>query len=122
MKRKYDTAEVQAAREQYVPVFEYIEQNGGRTVQDYSRLRHCTAWVGTQMYGDKLYRVLKSYSTNVALYDVQTNTIVEYGHFTSTTYQHIAKFSSDMYLEYQVRSNIPAYHVNRINLEMCDWF
>ena len=120
MKRKYDTAEVQAAREQYVPVFEYIEQNGGRTVQDYSRLRHCTAWVGTQMYGDKLYRVLKSYSTIVALYDVQTNTLVEYGHFSSTTYQHISKFRTDMYLEYQVRSNIPAYHVNRINLEMCD--
>ena len=122
MKRNYDTAEVQAAREQYVPVFEYIKQNGGRTVQGYSRLRHCSAWVGTQMYGDKLYRVLKSYSTIVALYDVQTNTIVEYGHFSSTTYHHIAKFSSDMYLEYQVRSNIPAYHVNRINLEMCDWF
>ena len=48
MKCKYDTAEVEAAREQYVPVFEYIEQNGGGTVQDYSRLRHCTAWVGTK--------------------------------------------------------------------------
>ena len=122
MKRKYNAAEVQAAREQYVPVFEYITQNGGPTVKDYSRLRHCTARVGTLMYGDKLYRVLKSYSTIVALYDVQTNTLVEYGHFSSTTYQHISKFSTDMYLEYQVRSNIPAYHVNRINLEMCDWF
>ena len=122
MKRKYNAAEVQEAREQYVPVFEYIDQNGVGTVQDYSRLRHCTAWVGTQVYGDKLYRVLKSYSTIVALYDVQTNTLVEYGHFSSTTYQHISKFRTDMYLEYQVRSNIPAYHVNRINLEMCDWF
>ena len=53
MKRKYNAAEVQAAREQYVPVFEYIKQNGGHTVQDYSRLRRCTAWVGTQMYGDR---------------------------------------------------------------------
>ena len=121
MKRKYDAAKVQEAREQYVPVFEYIEQNGGRTVQDYSRLRHCTALVGTLMYGDKLYRVLNSYGTIVALYDVQTNTIVEYGHFTLTTYWHIAEFGSDMCLEYQVRSNTSAYHVNRINLEMCDW-
>ena len=48
MKRKYDTAEVQPAREQYVPVFEYIKHNGGRTVQDHSRLRHCTALVGTK--------------------------------------------------------------------------
>ena len=59
------------------------------------RLRSCTAWV----YETENYYFLRSYNTIVALIDKHTDTLYDvlrlvYG-YTSTSAQHISKFSKD---------------------------
>lgn len=123
MKRKYNEQEVRELRELYVPVFEVAQEWDRQGTLEYQRLRHCSAEYAVFWKGGTKYVLLKSYSTDVAIYDVRYNRVVEYGHFTKTTYQHIAKFRQDMYLQYRVRDvSIPVYYTERVNLELVDWF
>ena len=69
---------------------------------DFKRLRSCSAEVAPVMdaeTGELLYYVLRSYRTIVAAIDVSNDTLYDflryvYG-YTSTSAQHIAKFSKD---------------------------
>lgn len=69
---------------------------------DFKRLRSCSAEVAPAMdaeTGELLYYVLRSYATVVAAIDVRTDTLYDflryvYG-YTSTSAQHISKFSKD---------------------------
>lgn len=66
------------------------------------KLRSCSASVADAVdceTGEVLYYVLTSYSTVVAIIDVQTDTLIDvlrlvYG-YTPTSAQHIAKFAQD---------------------------
>lgn len=75
-------------------VLEQYERETNRDLSelDFSRLDYCSAGVATIGH----YEVLKSYSTLVALYDSNTNTLYDvlrlvYG-YTATSAKHIAKF------------------------------
>ena len=69
---------------------------------NWRRLRSCSAEVAPVMdaeTGELLYYVLRSYNTVVAAIDVRTDTLYDflryvYG-YTSTSAQHISKFSKD---------------------------
>ena len=69
---------------------------------NFKRLRSCSAEVAPVIdseTGELLYYVLRSYRTVVAAIDVRTDTLYDflryvYG-YTSTSAQHIAKFSKD---------------------------
>lgn len=69
---------------------------------DFKRLRSCSAEVAPAMdaeTGELMYYVLRSYRTIVAAIDVSNDTLYDflryvYG-YTSTSAQHIAKFSKD---------------------------
>ena len=69
---------------------------------NWERLRSCSAEVAPVMdaeTGELMYYVLRSYQTIVAAIDVRTDTLYDflryvYG-YTSTSAQHIAKFSKD---------------------------
>ena len=69
---------------------------------NFKRLRSCSAEVAPVIdaeTGELLYYVLRSYNTIVAAIDVHTDTLYDflryvYG-YTSTSAQHIAKFSKD---------------------------
>ena len=69
---------------------------------NFKRLRSCSAEVAPVMdaeTGELLYYVLRSYRTIVAAIDVRTDTLYDflryvYG-YTSTSAQHISKFSHD---------------------------
>ena len=69
---------------------------------DFKRLRSCSAEVAPVIdseTGELLYYVLRSYNTIVAAIDVRTDTLYDflryvYG-YTSTSAQHISKFSKD---------------------------
>ena len=69
---------------------------------DFKRLRSCSAEVAPVMdaeTGELMYYVLRSYRTIVAAIDVSNDTLYDflryvYG-YTSTSAQHISKFSKD---------------------------
>ena len=69
---------------------------------NFKRLRSCSAEVAPVIdsdTGELIYYVLRSYRTIVAAIDVRTDTLYDflryvYG-YTSTSAQHIAKFSKD---------------------------
>ena len=69
---------------------------------DFKRLRSCSAEVAPVIdseTGELLYYVLRSYNTVVAAIDVSNDTLYDflryvYG-YTSTSAQHISKFSKD---------------------------
>ena len=69
---------------------------------DFKRLRSCSAEVAPVMdaeTGELMYYILRSYRTIVAAIDVRTDTLYDflryvYG-YTSTSAQHISKFSKD---------------------------
>ena len=86
--------EVLSALEKFHASHYYLDNN--------RKLRSCSASVADAIdceTGEVLYHVLTSYNTVVAIIDVQTDTLIDvlrlvYG-YTSTSAQHIAKFSKD---------------------------
>ena len=69
---------------------------------NFKRLRSCSAEVAPVMdaeTGELMYYVLRSYRTIVAAIDVRTDTLYDFlryvYRYTSTSAQHIAKFSQD---------------------------
>lgn len=86
--------EVLSALEKFHASHYYLDNN--------RKLRSCSASVADAIdceTGEVLYHVLTSYNTVVAIIDVQTDTLIDflryvYG-YTSTSAQHISKFSKD---------------------------
>lgn len=69
------------------------------------RLYYCKAWIIKSDFSDFL--ILKSYYTIVAAYEFETNILWVFGHYSSTTAQHIAKFKNWIRCEYQTGWNYP---------------
>lgn len=75
-----------------------------------TRLFHCTAWYYTD---DNGWIWLKSYNTIVAVYVPEDDTVYSFGRYSSTTYQHVRKFSNMM----------PSYYrTNEVNIEYENWY
>ena len=76
--------------------------NSNNYALNWRKLRSCSAEVAPVIdseTGELLYYVLRSYRTIVAIIDIKTDTLYDflryvYG-YTSTSAQHIAKFSKD---------------------------
>ena len=92
-----------AINEQVLSFIESYRNNEVRCTYEPSRpLRSCSArvnYVTDSETGEVLYAVLTSYSTVIAIIDYATDTLYDflryvYG-YTSTSAQHIAKFSRD---------------------------
>lgn len=82
----------------------------GRFKASSKRLFHCTAWYYTDENG---WIWLKSYSTFVAVYVPEDDTVYSFGRYSSTTYQHVRKF----------RNMMPSYYrTNEVNIEYENWY
>lgn len=90
-----------AINEQVVALVDSFN-NSNNYALNWRRLRSCSAEVAPIIdceTGELLYYALRSYNTVVAAIDVRTDTLYDflryvYG-YTSTSAQHIAKFSKD---------------------------
>ena len=70
-----------------------------------SRLYYCKAWIIKPDFSDFL--ILQSYSTIVAAYQYSTNILWVFGHYSTTTAQHIAKFEKYIRYKYNTGWNYP---------------
>lgn len=70
-----------------------------------SRLYYCTAWIIKPDFSDFL--ILQSYSTIVAAYQFSTNILWVFGHYSTTTSQHVAKFGNWVRCKYNTGWNYP---------------
>lgn len=68
-----------------------------------SRLNYCTAWIIKPDFSDFL--ILKSYSTIVAAYQFSTGILWVFGHYSTTTAQHVAKFRNWIRYKYNTARN-----------------
>lgn len=99
---KYEQKCVNLNVEQQYDTFKDWLRHADISIENCHRLRSCSAEVYDLVNtntGEVLYHVLKSYNTIVAFIDVRTDTLYDvlrlvYG-YTSTSAQHIAKFSHD---------------------------
>lgn len=87
---------------------------------DWVRFKTCQAW--TCFYNG--YMFLRSYDEVVALFDYEQGLIVETGHFTCTTYQHIGKWRNYLRMEYYKHLSGEEYwsSISQVNLELVDWY
>ena len=69
------------------------------------RLYYCTAWILHPDFSDFL--ILKSYSTLVAAYQYSTGILWVFGHYSTTTAQHVAKFRNWIRCKYNTGWNYP---------------
>ena len=77
-----------------------------------NRLYYCKAWIIKPDFSDFL--ILQSYSTIVAAYQFSTGILWVFGHYSTTTAQHIAKFRNWLRYEFQTGWSRP-YKVNLYN-------
>lgn len=70
-----------------------------------SRLQYCKAWIIHPDFSDFL--ILQSYSTIVAAYQYSTNILWVFGHYSTTTAQHVAKFRNWVRCKYNTGLNYP---------------
>ena len=85
---------------------EYVISEYNRTVKgQIERLYTCKAWV--YMPGNSDFIILKSYSTIVAAFQRSTCILWIFGHYSTTTVQHIAKFRSWIRCKYNTGWNYP---------------
>ena len=77
-----------------------------------TRLNKCQAWYTSDSPYDE-YVYLKSYNTIVACYCVNQHTLISFGRYSSTTYQHVRKFRNAMAESYR----ICAWDISEYNLE-----
>ena len=77
-----------------------------RTVKgQVERLYYCKAWV--YMPDNSDFLILQSYSTIVAAYQFSTGILWVFGHYSTTTAQHVAKFCKWLRYEYNTGWNYP---------------
>ena len=77
-----------------------------------SQLYSCKAWILHPDFSDFL--ILQSYSTIVAAYQISTGILWVFGHYSTTTAQHIAKFRTWLYYEFKTGCSLP-HKVNLYN-------
>ena len=77
-----------------------------------SRLYYCKAWIIKPDFSDFL--ILQSYSTIVAAYQFSTRILWVFGHYSTTTAQHVAKFRTWLYYEFKTGMSLP-HKVNLYN-------
>nr|DAQ10738.1 MAG TPA: hypothetical protein [Bacteriophage sp.] len=70
-----------------------------------NRLYYCKAWILHPDFSDFL--ILQSYSTIVAAYQFSTGILWVFGHYSTTTAQHVAKFCKWLQNEYNTGCNYP---------------
>ena len=70
-----------------------------------SQLYSCKAWILHPDFSDFL--ILQSYSTIVAAYQFSTNILWVFGHYSTTTAQHVAKFRNWICHKYNTGWNYP---------------
>ena len=70
-----------------------------------SQLYSCKAWILHPDFSDFL--ILQSYSTIVAAYQFSTGILWVFGHYSTTTAQHVAKFCKWLRDEYNTGWNYP---------------
>ena len=70
-----------------------------------SRLYYCTAWIIKPDFSDFL--ILQSYSTIVAAYQFSTGILWVFGHYSTTTAQHVSKFRNWIRYKYNTGWNYP---------------
>ena len=88
-------------------IVEAIENQSSLSVGGYkSRLYYCKAWIIKPDFSDFL--ILQSYSTIVAAYQFSTGILWVFGHYSTTTVQHVAKFRNWVRCKYNTGWNYPA--------------
>lgn len=70
-----------------------------------NRLYYCKAWIIKPDFSDFL--ILQSYSTIVAAYQFSTGILWVFGHYSTTTAQHVAKFRNWVRYKYNTGWNYP---------------
>ena len=70
-----------------------------------SRLYYCKAWIIKPDFSDFL--ILQSYSTIVAAFQFSTGILWVFGHYSTTTAQHVAKFRNWVRHETKTGWNYP---------------
>lgn len=70
-----------------------------------SQLYSCKAWIIHPDFSDFL--ILQSYSTIVAAYQFSTSILWVFGHYSTTTAQHVAKFRNYIRYRYNIGWNYP---------------
>ena len=70
-----------------------------------SQLYSCKAWILHPDFSDFL--ILQSYSTIVAAYQFSTGILWIFGHYSTTTAQHVAKFRNWVSCKYNTGGNYP---------------
>lgn len=70
-----------------------------------NRLYHCTAWIIKPDFSDFL--ILQSYSTVVAAFQYSIGILWVFGHYSTTTAQHVAKFGNWIRHKTKTGSNYP---------------
>lgn len=70
-----------------------------------SQLYSCKAWIIKPDFSDFL--ILQSYSTIVAAYQFSTGILWVFGHYSTTTAQHVAKFRNWIRCKYNTGWNYP---------------
>ena len=76
------------------------------------QLYYCKAWV--YMPDNSDFIILRSYSTIVAAFQRTTGIIWVFGHYSTTTAQHVAKFRNWLYYEFKTGWSLP-HKVNLYN-------
>lgn len=71
-----------------------------------SRLYYCKAQIIKPDFSD--FVILQSYSTIVAAYQFSTNILWVFGHYSTTTAQHVTKFRNYIRYKYNTGWNYPA--------------
>ena len=69
------------------------------------QLYSCKAWIIKPYFSDFL--ILKSYSTIVAAFQFSTGILWVFGHYSTTTAQHVAKFCKWLRYEFKTGWNYP---------------
>lgn len=61
-----------------------------------TQLNSCQAWLTNVFINGKRYFILRSYNTLVAVYSCMTDIVYVFDYYSSTTCQHVSKFTKLM--------------------------
>ena len=84
------------------------------------KLYHCNASYtgGTNPH----YVFLKSYNTVVAVFDRENMTVIRFGKYSNTTYQHMRKFRNKMWELYADKLTYKPWDIKEIQLDYENWY
>lgn len=113
--RKQTVSEKRLAKE-VRPFYDYL--NNADVYVTFTPFLKCSATYGFVEYEGDTWIVLKSYKTIVSAYLLGSQTLVHFGRYSATTYQHQRKFEHFVEEEYlHFRRDVCAYW-----LDYEDWY